>query len=355
MTNATRLLTHATTLAFLSAAIGWAGASSATAQDVPEHFTDCLESGSNSTVVITDTTSVTLGSENSLEPGDIIALFTNGENGEECAGAGVWAGENLSIAISGADDQTPSGYEQDEELKYRFWNASTGLELGGDVTYEICTNDSGPCRDEGTYVHDVVYTLASIEATDVLPVELTSFRAVLDHGSVLLSWQTASETNNAGFQVEHRAPGAAYRAAGFVEGEGTTTVPQRYQFRIDRLAPGTHRFRLKQTDFDGAYAYSREVELTTNADGPFQLSPVAPNPFRQRAQFTLSVSHSQHVSIGLYNVLGQRVATVFDGAIQASTAHPPLVIEAGSLPSGIYFVRVQGEHFATTRRVTLVR
>ena len=115
----------------------------------------------------------------------------------------------------------------------------------------------------------------------MLPVELTSFAATADGGAVVLSWTTASETNNAGFEVEHRSGDAAgtamssvWQRLAFVEGRGTAVEAQTYGFRAEGLAPGTHRFRLKQVDYDGVFEYSPEVEVVVEV--PRRLALEAP-------------------------------------------------------------------------------
>ncbi|MDX1439027.1 MAG: hypothetical protein R3284_03900, partial [Rubricoccaceae bacterium] len=92
-----------------------------------------------------------------------------------------------------------------------------------------------------------------------IPVELTSFTArLLASGQAELSWATSSETNNAGFEVEHAIErNGAWETVGFVEGHGTTTEAQTYSFTSDVLTQGgIHRFRLKQVDYDGQFEYS---------------------------------------------------------------------------------------------------
>jgi hypothetical protein len=81
-----------------------------------------------------------------------------------------------------------------------------------------------------------------LDIVGVLPVELTSFEVRLDGDAVQLRWTTASETNNAGFEVLH-----------FVEGHGTTTEAQTYGFTAEELSAGRYVFRLRQIDYDGAF------------------------------------------------------------------------------------------------------
>jgi len=81
-----------------------------------------------------------------------------------------------------------------------------------------------------------------------LPVELSSFSAQRDGQSAVLTWSTASETNNAGFAVQHAIGTEGFEQIGWVEGVGTTNEAQTYDFTAENLSAGTHRFRLKQED-----------------------------------------------------------------------------------------------------------
>ena len=188
-----------------------------------------------------------------------------------------------------------------------------------------------------------------------LPVELAGpVEATVDGRDVVLRWSTASETNNAGFDVERRVDDADWGQVAFVEGAGTTTEPQRYSYRVRDLSPGSHTFRLKQIDVDGAFEYSPEVEVVMSIAEAYQLSAVYPNPSTSPAQFTLTVREPQDVRIEVYNVIGQRVATLHDGPLEAATAHR-FALDGRTLTSGTYLVRATGETFTATRRATLVR
>ncbi len=186
-----------------------------------------------------------------------------------------------------------------------------------------------------------------------IPVELTNFRAVVDGETVHLSWTTASETGNAGFEVQHAMEGDFVTRA-FVEGHGTTTRAQTYGHTTSDLLAGTHRFRLRQVDVDGTTSYSPVVEVTVASSASFQLSRPHPNPFHQTASLTLTVAQSQHVEVLLYDVLGRRVAVLHDGTIPAQRP-VALQVDARSLSSGLYIVRVTAEQFMASRKMTLLR
>jgi hypothetical protein len=76
----------------------------------------------------------------------------------------------------------------------------------------------------------------------------------------LLSWQTATEKNNAGFDIERSTDSTAFSKIGRVKGNGTTTQSHSYTF-TDKTASGTVYYRLKQTDYDGSATYSSTVEV----------------------------------------------------------------------------------------------
>jgi hypothetical protein len=212
---------------------------------------------------------------------------------------------------------------------------------------------------DGTQVCATVSSFSEFFVTggpgNALPVELAAFTATTDARHGVLAWTTHSETNNAGFVVEHAAPGAAFRDAGFVEGAGTTSATQRYAFRTDdALAPGTHRFRLRQVDFDGAATHSDPVAVEVTPAEAFTLSAAHPNPTRRTSALDLTLAEAQPVTVAVYDAMGRRVATLHEGPLTAQTTHT-LAFDAAGLASGVYLVRVTSPHGTATRRVTVVR
>ncbi|QXD15495.1 T9SS type A sorting domain-containing protein [Rhodocaloribacter litoris] len=186
-----------------------------------------------------------------------------------------------------------------------------------------------------------------------LPVELVSFEGMLDGDDAVLTWKTAGELANLGFEVEHH-DGFAWQARGFVDGAGTTTFARQYRYVVHDLAPGRHRFRLKQIDAGGGFRYSAEIELDVTAPEAFVLSAAYPNPFNAHATFALHVQQTQHVRVALYDTMGRLVTLLYDGTLPAGTRHA-VRIDGSNLPSGTYFYRATGETFVEARPVTLAR
>lgn len=196
-----------------------------------------------------------------------------------------------------------------------------------------------------------------------LPVELASFSAAVDGDAALLAWTTSSETNNDGFMVEMRNPefgsrnedaGGAWREVGFVAGAGTTLEAQAYSFEVAGLAPGAHRFRLKQIDYDGAQSYSSILEVAIGMDEATRIGAPYPNPASGAASLSVAVRAAQTVEVTVYDVLGREVARAARldlGAAETRVVALPVT----DLAAGLYMVRVEGETFAQARRLTLVR
>ena len=199
------------------------------------------------------------------------------------------------------------------------------------------------------------FRFASDSDQNPLPVELASFTATRDAQAAVLSWRTASETNNAGFEVQHQTPDASgFREVGFVEGAGTTQEPQSYRFRADGLAPGTHRFRLRQVDVDGTATLTDPVTVTIEAERVLSLQATGPNPVRQSTQFAFTVQQSGPAEVTLYNVLGQRVRTLYTEETSAGQRHT-VTVTTTDLPSGTYFVRLAAPSGTRTQRIVVVR
>ncbi|MGL5889163.1 MAG: hypothetical protein ACRC3B_04725 [Bacteroidia bacterium] len=107
----------------------------------------------------------------------------------------------------------------------------------------------------------------------ILPVELTSFTVELSNKKPLLRWETASEKDNARFEIERSADGNSYEKIGIVNGNGTTSQPHSYSFYDVSAPAGFSYYRFKQIDYNGSYTYSplRAIEVPVSADASLQV------------------------------------------------------------------------------------
>jgi hypothetical protein len=197
-----------------------------------------------------------------------------------------------------------------------------------------------------------------------LPVELIAFSGRKTNDGILLSWKTASEHNNAGFEVQRRiekresrseaggASNEAWQVLGFVRGNGTTTEAQSYSF-LDRSASGKVQYRLKQIDFDGQFEYSNIIEVDAGMPKQFALEQNYPNPFNPTTVIAYQLPVASTVSLKVYDVLGKEVVTLVNGRQKAGAYN--YTLNAGNLASGIYFYRLQAGNFVSTKKMMLVK
>ena len=195
-----------------------------------------------------------------------------------------------------------------------------------------------------------------------LPVELVSFRAEpTGDRSVRLSWSTASETNNARFQIQRRetqAPSterdSAWTTIGAVEGAGTTRESRTYRQTDDTVPFDAQRlqYRLAQFDLDGGRTIvaNRVVEL--GSPQRTALRAPAPNPARGSVTLTYSLSTKQDAVIALYDALGRAVRTV---TRESDPGRHKIQLATQSLAPGTYFVRLTTDSVTDTRRLVIVR
>jgi hypothetical protein len=189
-----------------------------------------------------------------------------------------------------------------------------------------------------------------------IPVELVSFTAKVIIGNVELQWQTATETNNAGFEVEkailNSLEGETWEVLGFVNGNGTTTEPMSYSFVDRNVQTGVYQYRLKQIDTDGRFEYSDvvEVEIIPNE---FALYQNYPNPFNPTTKIRYQLQKESKVVIKIYDVLGAEVITLLNEKKEPGVYEVEL--NAQSLPSGTYIYRIVSGDFVETKKMVLLR
>jgi plastocyanin len=186
-----------------------------------------------------------------------------------------------------------------------------------------------------------------------VPVELTSFSASAQNNGVMLSWSTATEINNSGFEVERKQENSNWSNVAFVNGSGTTSSEIKYSFFDGSLTAGKYQYRLKQIDFDGSFEYSKVVDVDVNAPSKFELSQNYPNPFNPSTKISYSVPKTGYVSLKVYNALGQEVAGLVNGVKEAGIH--TIEFNAVKLNSGIYFYKLEAGDITQVKKMTLIK
>jgi photosystem II stability/assembly factor-like uncharacterized protein len=192
----------------------------------------------------------------------------------------------------------------------------------------------------------------------VLPVELTSFSTNTIGNVIELIWQTATETNNKGFEIYRNG-----KRISFIDGKGTTTEKQNYSFVDKGLSAGKYKYMLKQIDYDGTQKIVGEKTVNLKLPEQFSLGQNYPNPFNPSTKIEFTIPQSSFVNLKIYNVLGEEVATLVNETKAAGNYEVNFSAKGRSasggntanLPSGIYFYKLQAGNFSESKKMILLK
>jgi hypothetical protein len=209
-------------------------------------------------------------------------------------------------------------------------------------------------------VADLIYTAwidaGSPNPNQTNPVELTSFSANASLDKVTLNWTTATESNNRGFEIQRKFDDNNWIVVAFKNGNGTATNTNYYSFtdNISELNSGIISYRLRQVDFNGQSEFSPVVLVDNLIPEKFSMSQNFPNPFNPSTVIKYQVPHNSFVTMKVYNSLGQEVAALVNGMVNAGSYE--VQFHSSDLSSGVYYYIIKaGENFVQTRKMILMK
>ncbi|UII31607.1 T9SS type A sorting domain-containing protein [Fulvivirga ulvae] len=182
---------------------------------------------------------------------------------------------------------------------------------------------------------DLSFRINVIE-DEVLPVSLTRFDARENlEGKIDLSWATASESNNAGFEIQHSADAKNFESIGWVSGNGTSNTYQTYSYTTS-AEPGKNYFRLKQVDHDGKATYSKPLAVALKTK-----YKIGPNP--TSGLVNVHLNNFTETEVKVYNATGDIVST--------QNLAERGQIDLSSQPAGIYVVQITANQEKIEQRI----
>lgn len=197
------------------------------------------------------------------------------------------------------------------------------------------------------------FYLGGNNSNNPLPVELDNFVATTIKNEVILDWATNHEQNNDKFEVQRAKLSGAqsivdnpvtavYETIGLVKSKGNSNIEQSYSFNDKDLQTGRYSYRLKQIDVNGNYTYFMlNNEVFVNIPGKFVISQNYPNPFNPTTNINYEMPFDGNIKITVFDNIGREVKTLVSGNVNAG--YYRVEFNASSLPSGIYFYRVNAE------------
>ncbi len=174
-------------------------------------------------------------------------------------------------------------------------------------------------------------------AANPLPIQLLYFDVVAINGKVQLNWETATETNNDYFTLERSTDAANYEEIGKVKGAGNSATEIHYNSVDEHPFEGISYYRLKQTDYDGKFAYSKLVSVELNTDNPLKLIYVTPDPTKKNLQYQFRYNQTTPLLVEVVNVVGK---TVYSQKISSENTGQPVTMDVIGLSKGVYFIKI---------------
>jgi hypothetical protein len=191
-----------------------------------------------------------------------------------------------------------------------------------------------------------------------LPVELISFIGKVKDKNVVLSWKTATEINNYGFDIERKDISKQnlqnyFHTISFIPGNGNSNSPKEYSYIDQDLQSGSYAYRLKQIDNNGQFEYSPVVNVEISVPAEYELSQNYPNPFNPSTNIKFTIPEAGLVKLSVLNLLGQEIKTIVDEQRQAGIYNEKF--DATELNSGVYFYELRVNDFIQTKKMLFLK
>lgn len=203
------------------------------------------------------------------------------------------------------------------------------------------------------------YTSNWIMSDNPFPVELTSFDVKRRGNEAVLSWVTATEVNNYGFEIERKrftdTENDAWQRIGFVSGSGNSNATRAYTFHDNLPLAPSQVYRLKQIDNDGSFTYSPEAVLNNYFIATdFTLHQNFPNPFNPSTTIRFSLPQETQVTLIVYSPYGETVAVLLEGQSIEAGEHQ-INFNADNLSSGVYLYKMFSSDRVISRKMTILK
>lgn len=184
-----------------------------------------------------------------------------------------------------------------------------------------------------------------ISGEGTLGVKLISFNAYTNNREVDLSWQTATEINNRGFDIQRSADGITWNKIGFVNGNLNSSDTKSYQFVDASPLPGTIFYRLVQVDIDNKTTYSSIVSVKFLSSGFYY---VTNNPGNGIYRLHIEKAGNEKIIFSVMDVNGRKIINKIENGSEDQT------IDITDQASGIYMLQIQkGDDLFTEKLIKL--
>lgn len=243
---------------------------------------------------------------------------------------------NDSLAIyTNGNDEAP-------DAAYQYWDIKNiGTQW---IRVNEYYNDGFSFLDVNLFLFP--YVTNAIGGCSTLPVSIINFKGSIINNKATLTWSTATEFNNKGFEIERSKDGKTFSDIGFVNGAGTTTQRKDYTYTdatLSDIGTATNYYRLKQIDLDGKASYSNVIPLSLKNILDWKIYP---NPIKDKLTIELNLTADTKVSVQVISKDGRLLLNAYKGTLPQGNHELNFNIQ--NISSGSYFIRVKaGDKYYT--------
>jgi len=217
---------------------------------------------------------------------------------------------------------------------------ATGLTIGNQYLLMIDGNGGDGCE----------FTISGWTGTGILPVELVDFKGISTDLGNHLTWRTLSEMKNEYFQITHSLDGTNYTVIGKIDGAGTTTVDQFYEFIHETAPKGINYYQLVQVDQDGRQTPSEVITLNRK-DASGQTAVVYPNPTKNSSTIEYLSETQDEVLVTVFDQFG---SVVFSELFPLKVGPNQLNLPSDMWNNGVYSITTKTEAVVLQKKLIKV-
>ncbi len=185
-----------------------------------------------------------------------------------------------------------------------------------------------------------------------LPIELVNFTLAPNGKSLQLSWKTATESNNQGFEIERSTDGLRFRKIGWVNGAGNSSESTPYTFEDKSIKTNVeYYYRLKQMDFDGRSSTSSIVQGMVKGDAAIQFGELFPNPVNAAVVRVEVIATAENAL--LYTLYDQLGKVVLQGHTDLQAGLNNLRVPVQGVANGNYYLKMQVGEVSEYKKVVI--
>jgi hypothetical protein len=169
-----------------------------------------------------------------------------------------------------------------------------------------------------------------------LPVTLVSFSAVAQGKNASVSWQSGSEINTKSFELQRSTDGNKFSTIYTLQ-TGHSGSGREYSFMDKSIPQGSNYYRLKITDADGSFAYSKIAKVISSLNG-FVITNVYPKPASSQLSITWNAPHAGNTTANVYDFSGRKLVSQ---QMTTNTGMNYYRLQVGTLPKGAYLLKLE--------------